>query len=79
MTRDEVLDALEPHGLGQSELEAILVFFQTRRNGAATLHMVHGQLANLDIRLVVPPRTHALHQLKTLLTEVIDHDNNGLS
>jgi hypothetical protein len=78
MTRDEVFDGLGQHGLGQSELEAILVFFQTRRNGSAVLHSVHGQLANLDIRVVVPPRTHALHQLKALLREVSDH-GDGLS
>jgi hypothetical protein len=75
MTRDEVLGGLDQHGVTLAHLRSLLVLLETNRNGSATLHVVHGQLSQLDVRLMLPNRTHALHQLETFLEEVSEHGN----
>ena len=49
-------DALQTHGVTEAHLDMLLRLLQLQKSGALTWHVAHGQLSQVDLRLVSSPR-----------------------
>ena len=47
---------LETHGVSTTHMEMLLRLLQLQKNGAWSWHFVHGQLSQVDLRLVSSAR-----------------------
>ena len=45
-------DALQAHGVTEAHLDMLLRLLQLQKNGAWSWHFAHGQLSQVDLRLV---------------------------
>ncbi len=56
MTRPDLWEALERYGLCDAHLDMLLRLLEVQRNGSLTWHVVHGSLAQCELRLNFPSR-----------------------
>ena len=62
-----VWQQLEDRGLTEEHLTMLLSLLQTQRNGCFSVHVVHGQLAQCDLRLVFPSRRREIERVRSEL------------
>ena len=60
-------DALQAHGVTESHLDLLLRLLQLQKNGSWTWHVVHGQLSQVDLRLVSSARAYDVARVSDVL------------
>lgn len=69
MTLDPQLwDALQAHGITAAHLDLLCRVLDLQKNGSWSWHFAHGQLSQVDLRLVSSARSYdTVHVCETLL------------
>ena len=60
-------DALQAHGVTEAHLDMLLRLLQLQKNGAWSWHFVHGQLSQVDLRLVSSARAYDVARVSDVL------------
>ena len=60
-------DALLAHGVTEAHLDMLLRLLQLQKNGAWTWHVAHGQLSQVDLRLVTSARAYDVARASDVL------------
>ena len=58
---------LETHGVSTTHMEMLLRLLQLQKNGAWSWHFVHGQLSQVDLRLVSSARAYDVARVSDVL------------
>ena len=62
-------DALQAHGVTEAHLDMLLRLLQLQKNGAWSWHFVHGQLSQVDLRLVSSARAYDVARITDALLD----------
>ena len=60
-------DALQAHGVTEAHLDMLLRLLQLQKNGAWSWHFAHGQLSQVDLRLVSSARGYDVARVSETL------------